>query len=186
MPPPERRASDTSRAYAALVDFAAMGPGRSLEKLVQMWATTGLAKPPTKWLSTLKRWSSEGAWVARLIDYDTAVARSDEAARASVRAARRAALEDRDWTQSNALRDRLDELLLELPKFLRRTESEVKQGGETVRVITLALNTTVAQLASALKLSSDVQRLSVGIATEQIDSNQTIEIRYVDNQPGED
>jgi hypothetical protein len=168
VPAIERRESDTPRSLAALIAYCEMGPTRSLEKLVQMWATTGLESPPTKWLSTLKRWSTDGAWVDRASAYDSAVQADESAARAALRQQRRAELEDRDWSQASNLRSHLDALLARLPQFLQRSESETTVNGERVRVITLALNTSAGELARAMKLASEIQRLSVGAATEHI------------------
>jgi len=160
MSPPDRRASDTPRSYAALCDLAAMGPGRSLEKYR---LTTG--KSPA-YLRQLERWSSDHDWMARLVAYDTSVVQSDDAARASVRAQRRAALEEADWQTGSDLRARCAELLAEMPRFLRRTEVETRQNGELVKIITLALKAGPGELARALETASKIQRLSVGEATE--------------------
>jgi hypothetical protein len=162
MPPLDRRADETHRAHVALCDYAAMGPGRSLEKLVQTWAGSG----PTKWLSTLKRWSADHAWQFRAQQYDEAQAAIDRAEREAIRAQRRHEVEDRDWEQGAQLRAWVADALREAPKFLRRTETAIDQNGETIRVITLALAAGPGELARAMKLASDLQRLSAGEPTE--------------------
>lgn len=148
-----------------------MGPGRSLEKLVQNWTGSG----PTKFVSTVKKWSVDHDWQARVSAYDAAQAAAERAEREELRRQRRAALEEADWRDGQELRTRALELLAEVPKFLRRSESEVKQKGlddkgnetiETIRVITLALASGPAELARTLKVASDLQRLSVGEPTE--------------------
>jgi hypothetical protein len=177
MPPPERRASDTPRSYAALCDYAAMGAGRSLSLLAKAYRDrTDVV--PTKQESRLGYWSAKDDWQARVATYDAAILAEAEAQRGAIRARRRAELEDRDWSEGLALRDRVLELLAEMPRFLKHTETEIKQGGELVKVITLALKAGPGELARALELASKLQRLSVGEATEQ--STQTIEIRYAD------
>lgn len=167
MPPPERRATDTPRSYAALVDLYAMGAGRSMEKLVDRYRNGADAVPPTRRLTTLKDWSRSGAWVERITTADDADQAEAERDRAAIRAQRRAELEDRDWAEGSALRDRALELLAEMPRFLRHTESEVRQNGELVKVITLALKAGPGELARALKVASELQRLSVGEPTER-------------------
>lgn len=178
MPPPDRRATDTARSYAALVAYFSMGDGRSLPKLADRYRSS-TESVPTKHVQTLKRWSMDGDWQARVAAADDADRADEEQTRAAIRAQRRAELEDRDWIEGSALRDRALELLAEMPRFLRHTESEVRQNGELVKVITLALKAGPGELARALKLASELQRLSVGEPTEQ--TSQTIEIRYVDS-----
>ena len=166
MPPPEHRANDTPRSYAALVSLAAMGPGRSLEKYR---LTTG--KSPA-YLRQLERWSSDHDWQNRIIEYDRAIAAAEEAQRAQIRAKRRIDLENADWETGKAIRDLAQSILLELPKFKRdsvqrieRTDPLTKQITIT-EVITLALKAGPGELAKALELASKLQRLSVGEATD--------------------
>lgn len=165
VPTPDRRASDTPRSYAALCDYAAMGAGRSLEKLAERYrSVTGTV--PTQRRTTLADWSRSGDWQARVAAYDADVQAELEAERAEIRKARRIALEEADWHEGEKLRAWVQELLAEAPKFLRRTETEITQNGEIVKIITLALTAGPGELARALKLASDVQRLSVGEPTE--------------------
>lgn len=181
MPPPDRRPSDTPRSLAALIAYCELGPTRSLEKLVQKWTSSGLANAPTRWLSTLKRWSTDGSWVERANEYDRAVAAAEDAARATIRAERRKQIEDQDFADGNALREATRAILSEVPKFIRQTISRAERDGVITEVITLALKAGPGELARALELASKIQRLSVGEATEQTDSRQTIEIRYVND-----
>lgn len=97
--PLARRPGDTSKSWQALQDYAAMGPARSLEKLVQIWSGSG----PTKFLSTLKLWSSEGDWQARVIAYDEALAAAERAAREAELTARRQAWIDRQMEADEVL-----------------------------------------------------------------------------------
>lgn len=175
---PARQEGDTSRSYAALCAYCELGPTRSLEKLVQYWTRNGLENPPTKWLSTLKRWSTDGDWQRRSQLYDSQIIAAEDADRAALRRTRRAALEEADFADGLALRKFVIEALKEAPKFLRRSVVETQQDGEKLRIITLALAAGPGELARALKLSSDLQRLAVGAETERTAT--TIEIRYVD------
>ena len=167
MSPPSRHAADTPRSYAALIDLAAMGPGRSMEKLCERYRTDTGSIPPTRRLTTLKDWSRALDWQARLADYDRQQHAADDAARAVVRAQRRAALEEADWQTGSDLRARCAELLAEMPRFLRRTEVETRQNGELVKIITLAIRAGRGELARALKLVSEFLRLVVGAPTER-------------------
>jgi len=158
MPVIERLRTDTPKSYAALCDYAAQGPGRSLEKLRQQ-----IGGRSVRWL---EQWSSAHHWGVRCSAYDQQAQAELEEQRGVVRAARRAELEDRDWQQGMALRDAVASLLAEVPRFLRRSVSRVDQGGKEIEVITVALATGPGELARALKLASELQRLSVGEPTE--------------------
>lgn len=167
MAPIERITTDTSRSYAALCDYAAMGPGRSLEKLCERYRSD-TSTVPTKRLTTLKDWSREDDWQNRVQVYDQALRADEDAARATIRAARRIALEEADWETGNALREATRAILSELPRFIRHTETEITQDGQLVKVITLALRAGPGELARAMEIASKIQRLSVGEATEHI------------------
>lgn len=160
MPAIERLPGDTAKSYAALCEYAAIGPARSLERYRQ---STGRSPG---FLRQLERWSSAGRWALRCQAYDQQAQAELEQQRSALRAARRAELEDRDWQQGQQLRDAVLSLLAEVPRFLRRTVNKVEQGGKEIEVITVALATGPGELARALKLASDLQRLSVGEPTE--------------------
>lgn len=171
MPTIEPRDTDTPRSLAALADYAAMGPGRSLRDLAARYRRQSVdgastTKPPTVRFETLGTWSTQGDWQARVAAYDAQIQTEADAERQALRRARRAELEDRDYQEGGLLRARVSEMLAEMPKFLRRTESKVDQGGETVKIITLAMQAGPGELARALKVASEVQRLSVGEPTE--------------------
>ena len=151
-----------------------MGAGRSLSKLAESYRHR-TESVPTRQESTLGKWSAVYDWQNRIQAADDAERAEAEAQRAAIRAARRAELEDLDYNQGMDLRMRCAELLAEMPRFLRHTESEVRQNGELVKVITLALKAGPGELARALELASKLQRLSVGEATER--SEYTVDIK---------
>lgn len=165
MPIPERRANDTPKSYAALCDYAAMGAGRSLSILAEKYrGRTDLV--PTRQESRLGYWSAKYDWAARVQAYDNAILADEEQARAAIRAARRLELEESDWAHGALLRQKVAEIALELPKFIRRTVQRIEKDGAVTEVITLALNAGPGELARAMKLASELQRLSVGEPTE--------------------
>lgn len=161
----ERRTEDTAKSHAALCDYAAMGAGRSLPKLAERYRI-GTDPVPSKQVQTLKRWSSEGDWQARVAAYDAALQAEAEADRAALRAQRRRQLEDQDWEQGQALRDQVSAFLEELPLFRDEHISESEIEGTVVRVVHRSLDITLNDIARAMKLASDIQRLSVGEPTE--------------------
>lgn len=73
IPTPERRESDTDKAYRALCDYARMGPGRSLDKLHKTYtAPSPATEPPTRSFRWLKEWSRMNDWQERVRAYDAA------------------------------------------------------------------------------------------------------------------
>lgn len=71
--PLARSEAETLNAWAALVDYAHMGPGRSLEALTLTYQSATGARP-TKRIATLKDWSANYAWQARVAAFDEAEA----------------------------------------------------------------------------------------------------------------
>lgn len=172
-----RTKNDTVKSYAALLDYAAMGPARSLSLLATAYRDrTDVV--PTRQESRLGFWSAKHDWQQRVAVYDAAAAADAEADRAELRQQRRRQLEDLDFSQGMDLRMRCAELLAEMPRFIRHTENEIRQNGELVKVITLALRAGPGELARALKLASEIQRLSVGVATEHIEHSGAIQFSY--------
>jgi hypothetical protein len=70
----DRRDSDTPKAYAALLDYAAMGPARSLDTLCERYRSGADPAPPTRRLTSLKDWSRQHDWQQRVQAYDDALA----------------------------------------------------------------------------------------------------------------
>lgn len=174
MPPPERRADESPAAFRAFCDYAAMGnggKGRSLRDLLAAYVRQSsdnrlTERPPTQKWGTLSTWSLRHAWVDRASAYDAQIAADEERARSAIRAARRAELEEADWSTGESLRQACAAMLAKMPQFLQHTELETRQNGELVKVITLALKAGPGELARAFEMASKLQRLSVGEATE--------------------
>lgn len=160
----EKRRGESARAYAAFLAYCRMGPGRSLQRLHRLYTTTTPPEaPPTRSLDTLKDWSGRNAWIERLADWE----RAEAVFQARVWEGRRRMLLEQDWRDGQALRDQARELLEAFPRFIRRQENNtIGPGGEALRVITLALNTTPIQLAQMFKAASELQRLAIGEPTE--------------------
>lgn len=79
---------ETQRAKTAFAEYLAMGPGRSLEKLLAEYKrrsqTGGKALVPTLRLPTLAEWSKQFSWQARVAEWEerlrqTLVANTEDA-----------------------------------------------------------------------------------------------------------
>jgi hypothetical protein len=166
--PLARITRETRRANAALHDYALMGAGRSLDKLLSKYRnqfeSNSETRPPTKRLGSLAAWSTTFHWQARVdrfdqIEHDKELAKWEE---------RRAALREADWQAGEDLRKQVAAFLAELPKFITRNEDIVEIDGEKVKVITLGLNTRLGELAMVVQAASGLQRLPLGEPTADI------------------
>ena len=70
---------ETNKSTAAFEDYYALGPGRSLAILCQRYQIETEHKPPTRQLSTLKKWSTLFGWQQRVADRDLDIAQKTKA-----------------------------------------------------------------------------------------------------------
>ncbi|MGD9099372.1 MAG: hypothetical protein PVF45_02750 [Anaerolineae bacterium] len=175
--PLARAPGETRKANDALRDYWLMGSGRSLRKLHQTYTKHAPGEPPTRHLRTLKGWSAKYQWQARI---DRAK-ELDDAANQAQWAQRRREVRESDWKDGDKLRDKAGELLDELSRFKRTTESEGTdpKTGEKVRIITVGLSANLNQIAGALKAASGLQRR----AAEVLPPTQRHEITGRDGGP---
>jgi hypothetical protein len=198
MPPPERRASESPAAFRAFCDYTVMGSGgkrRSIRELADYYAGQSASgsladRPPTLSVKTLFGWSMRYDWDERSVAWDQQQQIDEEAARQAIRAQRRVELEEADWQHGSMIRQKVAEIVAELPRFIRRTVQRIEKDGQVTEVITLALNAGPGELARALELASKLQRLSVGEATDHTrhsgPAGGPIEIHAVDYRAGLD
>jgi hypothetical protein len=164
-----RVTTESSMANRALRDYAALGPTRSLAKLINRYrseseVSTGI-KPPTRRLATMAGWSSRFDWVARVARYDELLAIEDQA----LWEERRRQVREFDWDLGGQLRQRVISFLDRLPEFIESKMSDPirdEDTGEVYRVLTVGLNTNLSQLAQASRISSELMRLASEQPTE--------------------
>jgi hypothetical protein len=129
---------ESVRAAQAWADYEALGPGRSLEKLLKEYRSrTGSV--PTRQLSRLKCWSVDHNWQGRLRDLAEKAAREAEEREAAYR---RSILEDGyglHWERVRALKALAETLLADLTEGGKRWVTEPKQigSGPTATVVEL-------------------------------------------------
>ena len=78
-------------------------------------------------------------------------------------------MEDADWEHGRKLRQKVEEYIDELSRFKQRRVQTIDDDGNEVRIITVELDASIAELARALKYASDLQRLSTNEPTDNID-----------------
>lgn len=144
------------RANQALRDYALMGPGRSIAKLLNRYGNSN-ASIPTKRLQTLYEWSSNFKWQDRVARWEYLQALEDERQWAE----RRRKLREDEWEVGSHLLELARNMLAESPKFLKTTRRVTQDGRE---IITLALDSKfLIQLA---EMSAKLRRLASGMETD--------------------
>lgn len=78
----EQTTKETAKAYAAFVEYCALGPARSLEKLAALYQTR---TKPVPGISTIKLWSTQHNWQERVKQYDAERAEEKRIARERAR-----------------------------------------------------------------------------------------------------
>jgi len=66
--------SETNKSKQAFEDYFALGPGRSLKALVESYRRRTEPAPPTRQLTTLKVWSTQFGWQARVAAREAEIA----------------------------------------------------------------------------------------------------------------
>lgn len=165
--PLERIAGESLKCNAALVDYAMMGPGRSLRKLCAKYiqqAKQGLA-PPSQHIATIESWSYKFGWVARV----EAWRQLQDAITEERWLIRQAELRERDWEIGSKLLALGESIFAEGPKYLKTRRRTIKETGETV--ITVELDGHLG--VKVLDLASKLRRSAAGMETQRIQLEHT-------------
>ncbi len=153
------RDGESKRAHTAFIDYALMGPGRSLRKLWDRYrgqseGEAGAEKPPTRRLATLEAWSSKFTWQKRIEAWTAEQQLLDQARWEE----RRRAIREADWDAGEALRGLAADILAQAPQFLKTTRRLVKgtNGTPDREVITVGID--IGAMLKALAQASELQR----------------------------
>ena len=141
-----RRECDTRKSYPALCDYLRMGAGRSLRKLHAEYEEQSVSgsgtEPPTKYLSTLTRWSSEHDWADRAEEYDRRVeAFKEEQARQTLKEG--LALDHHRVDKLKSIYDRLEEELEENEALWLEDVKQIGKGDQMQVVEILRYNSSL-------------------------------------------
>jgi len=165
--PLERVRGETNVANMALRDYAMLGPGRTLVRLMESYRKRYAAgfQPPSIQRATLGHWSGKFAWGARVERFDQL-----QSEKLLARWEKRfAQLREQEWRDAETLRATALDLLKEMPKFRKRQEKvTVDEEGNTLKVVTLALSVTLTDVVRALEEASALQRKAVDEPNEHI------------------
>lgn len=168
--PLEKIPGETQRANLALFDYYSLGPGRSMQTLLNRYKediAKGL-KPPTRRFSTLLDWSRFNGWQER-------VAAQERIDRAKIQARwleRQDAIREADYLQGEKIRQLADDALSQAPAFLKQKRRVIKgqkgKEGEADEpdqiIITMAIDAKL--IVQAAKTASDLQRRAAGLGDE--------------------
>ncbi len=167
---------ETKSSVIAFQDYCKLGPGRSLRLLseiyvkqdAQMGKDIGKGKrpgdiqipPPTTKVKTLETWSARLNWQSRVKEYDAEQARIEEAQWQK----RREETREKDFAQSEQLRDLAMQILNQAPQFIKTKKKVIpgEDGRPSREVVTVQLNAELA--LSCLKLASALQRGAAGLS----------------------
>jgi hypothetical protein len=166
--PLERGSGESLRANQALRDYAFMGGGRSLLKLVRQYQSYAkpvpggsqklITDPPSRHLQSLKVWSSTYKWAERVDAWDR-LQLADEQVLWAER--RRQALE-RNYEAANKMLELYLAGMAEAPKFVR--DRQIKLDDEhTLRILALDGQLILKAGVEGVKLL----RLATGLETER-------------------
>lgn len=156
--PLSRGRDETIRANVALNDYALMGPGRSLAKLLERYrnvSETSLVRPPSKRLPTLAHWSVDYSWQVRVAAWEALKQAEAEAEWNR----RRQELCEIEWSKAKTLLERA-EAMLKHP-FTEEIKSET---GTIIKPV----KWTASDAARYTELASKLMRLAAGLETERL------------------
>lgn len=114
----EKQDRETKKAIQACNDYLRMGPGRSLQKLHQIYIESTSDIPLTKHLRTLAEWSRNYNWQARANAYDTEIEQQKNEATAQRR---------KEALESGLALD--FERIIKLNGFFAKLENELEENG---------------------------------------------------------
>jgi molybdopterin converting factor small subunit len=167
------------RWYNRFVVYREMGPDRSLLGAYKLYlstqkeAETGrvmkAVSAPILWRTAADLWQ----WRSRAEAWDMENIRRKEAEWAE----RRKQVQEADFTDGEQLRKLVKEFIELFPQFreVRREENPQPDGTMQV-VVTQRVNARLAELATALKAASDLQRVTAGLETERTETKHTGEV----------
>lgn len=127
--PLERALGVSRKANQALRDYAMMGSGRSLRKLIERYKRD-TNNPPTVYFNTMGTWSNKYDWVARVDAWTAIQQERDEAEWVE----RRRQIRQADWKLADRLRKLANGILDAAPTFFKR-RSKLEKGDAIRRVV---------------------------------------------------
>jgi len=163
--PLSRCKGEAQRPNAALRDYARMGPGRSLAKLLEVYQAQDdpRDRSPTQRLNTLKNWSARYSWVARTAQWELLEMEAEDQAWRERRDTYRA----KAYELANKALDRFEEML-SYP-LTRRIITDRDEAGRPVAITIEPTNWNISSAARLLAEANKIGMLSLGEITKRVE-----------------
>jgi hypothetical protein len=157
--------NEPATSNAALHDYARMGYSRAIRKLHELYQQQ--EAPPAESISTIYYWSTTFDWQDRVSRWDELERQREE----KVWRERRDELRKKEWDNFERLQDIVNQMLQDIPKFIKRHEkllndgspevidangNLVKKGRPNTKVITLEIDTN--SVIKFIRTASDIGR----------------------------
>ena len=154
--PLTRCTRETRKSNIALWDYALMGPGRSLGKLVSKYRLNAEPLPPTRQHSRLKIWSTRYHWQDRVSAWEAIKTAEDEAQWDE----RRREIREGEWLRSQALLKRADRMLKFPLERVEKVETVYEDGRPKEVVIVEPVRWSQRDIARFMQVASELARLA--------------------------
>lgn len=184
--PLEQIPGESDEANTALREYAMLGPGRSLRVLYQRYRERAQSStdplPPTKSIATIKTWSANYGWVARVKAWKSVKDKQDEVDWDK----RRAASRERAWEDAEKLHELFQQILELGPSFLKRrvTPGEptiVDESGKVIKQGKPTLITVALGIGEGVQMRKLIEQLAGSAIGETEEEVQTVINQYFGN-----
>ncbi len=167
--PLARCTGETRKSNIALWDYALMGPGRSLRKLLAQYVKQVSIKPPTRKWNTISTWCLRYHWVARVAAWEAIKTAEDEAEWDE----RRRDIRKGEWEQAQTLLDRAEQMLKFPLAQVERVEETYPDGKAKAVTIVNPVRWSQRDIARFMQVASELGRL----AAEMEQRRQTLDLQ---------
>ena len=185
--PLARYIGETRKSNAALLDYALMGPGRSLRKLSAQYVKQVSSSPPTRKWNTITTWSLRYHWVARVAAWEAIKATADEAEWDE----RRRKIREGEWSQAQTLLDRAEQMLKFPLAQIERVEETYGDGRAKAVTIVNPVRWSQRDIARFMQVASELGRLAAEMEQRRqvldvTTGGETLTLRIVYDERDED
>lgn len=174
--------AESAKAYAAFRTYMLL-PARERSIQTAYRASSEYQSSTEKRASgRWSQWAAQHDWIARAAEHDTHLAKQDEL----LWEERRRRKKEREWDQTEAIRDIVQDAIPHARQFVRRKTAFVKgENGQPDREI-ITMEFDIVGLTTVVEKIGKVQNLILGNSTDNVDHDGEIVIRveYGDKRTG--
>ena len=170
---------ESARAHAAYEIYAAMGPARSLSKLIRQMSTTDPDEAPE--ISTVKFWSRTHRWQDRVEVFDSKVAEKVEAGAVDREAERRLDVLDTVETFIVEVRRSLDQYAQRKTPVDWQTPQDIRAAGSTLAELVKTRELILGKATSRVELMSN-EEIEAELAEYNARHDAEVIAKYLEDQ----